>query len=229
MRETPSAPWREVIGVVGDDRDDGVDQKAPATIYWPLIVKKYWGRDDFAQSTYSYVIRSSRTGTPGFLDEVRRAVWSVNPDLPVARVTTLQELYEKSMARTSFTLVMLAIAGSMALLLGLVGIYGVISYSVSQRTREIGIRIALGAENGEVRRLFVRHALVLTAIGVALGLCGAAALTRAMKTLLFEISPVDPLTYAAVALALLVAAILASYLPARRATLVDPASALRAE
>ena len=121
-------------------------------------------------ATLVYVIRSPRTGSSGFVNEVGRAVWSVNPNLPLASVRTLQEIYDASMARTSFTLVMLAIAGGMALLLGVAGIYGVISYSVSQRTREIGIRMALGAQRGRSRGMFVSHGLRLAAIGVACGL-----------------------------------------------------------
>ena len=133
------------------------------------------------------------------------------------------------MARTSFTLAMLSLASGMALALGLVGIYGVMSYSVSQRTREIGIRIALGAQAQEVRRMFLGHGLMLAGIGVAFGIAAALGATRLMKSLLFEISPADPATYAAVAATLVVAALLASYLPARRATRIAPLDALRAE
>jgi ABC-type antimicrobial peptide transport system permease subunit len=133
------------------------------------------------------------------------------------------------MARTSFTLVMLAIAGSMALALGIIGIYGAISYAVSQRTREIGIRLALGAQKSGLQWMFVRSALVLTAVGVAIGIGTAAGLMQLMKSLLFGISPLDPLTYIAVPLVLTASAALASYLPARRAAAVDPVEALRAE
>jgi ABC-type antimicrobial peptide transport system permease subunit len=147
----------------------------------------------------------------------------------VASVRTLQEIYNKSLARTSFTLVMLAIAGAMALLLGVVGIYGVISYSVSQRTREIGIRMALGARKEELTRMFVGQGLRLALIGVACGLLAAVGLTRLMKSLLFEVNPLDPATFAAVAMGLVLAASLASYLPALRATTVDPMEALRAD
>ena len=153
----------------------------------------------------------------------------MNPDLPIADVRTVQEIYDRSMARTSFTLVMLSIAAGMALLLGIVGIYGVISYTVSQRTREIGIRIALGAPQQSVRQMFVRQGLLLTAIGVACGIAAAAALTRLMKALLFEVSPLDPVTYVAVSVILAVAALLASYIPARRATTIEPVEALRVE
>jgi len=141
----------------------------------------------------------------------------------------MQDLYDQSVARTSFTLVILGIAGAMALALGIVGIYGVISYSVSQRSREIGIRLALGAQQGELKRMFVSHGLVLASIGVGIGLVAAAGLMRLMKSLLFGISPLDPLTYASVPFILAVATVLASYLPARRAAAVDPVEALRAE
>jgi ABC-type antimicrobial peptide transport system permease subunit len=124
---------------------------------------------------------------------------------------------------------MLAIGGAMALVIGLIGIYGVISYSVSQRWREIGIRVALGARRRELARLFVAHGFVLALIGVACGLAGAAALTRVLVSLLFGVNPLDPLTYAAVSLGLLVASIVASYIPTLRAMSVDPIDALRAE
>ncbi|MBZ5627095.1 MAG: ABC transporter permease [Acidobacteriia bacterium] len=229
VRENPKGAWREIVGVVGNERDDGADQKAPAVIYWPIMVKNFWDMPVRVQRTMAFAIRSSRTGSGGFLNEVRQAVWSVNSDLPIASVRTAGEIYAKSMARTSFTLVMLAIASGMALLLGVVGIYGVIAYSVSQRTREIGIRMALGASQESVRRMFVRHGLWLTGIGVGCGVAGAAALTRLMSTLLFEVSPLDPTTYGAVAVVLVAAALLATYLPARRATAIEPVDALRAE
>jgi ABC-type antimicrobial peptide transport system permease subunit len=160
---------------------------------------------------------------------VQQAIWAVNPSLPPSDVRTLEEIYKKSMARTSFTLLMLAIAGGMALLLGVVGIYGVISYSVSQRTREIGIRMALGARRGELTRLFVGNGLQLVGIGAAIGLAVAAALMRFMQSLLFEVSPLDPTTYVAVTVTLVAAALVASYIPALRATMIDPMEALRAD
>jgi ABC-type antimicrobial peptide transport system permease subunit len=141
----------------------------------------------------------------------------------------MNEIYSKSMARTSFTLTMLAIAGSMALALGIIGIYGVISYAVAQRTREIGIRLALGAQKNELKWMFVRSALMLTVIGVAIGIAAAAALTQSMKSLLFGITPLDPLTYVTVPFVLVAAAALASYLPARRAASINPVEALRVE
>jgi len=144
-------------------------------------------------------------------------------------VRTMKDLYDHSLARSSFALVMLAIAGSMALAIGIIGIYGVISYTVSQRTREIGIRLALGAQQNSITRMFVQHALVLSGIGAAIGLAAAFGLMRLMSSLLFGISPRDPLTYIVVPIALVIVAAFASYLPARRAAAVDPANTLRAD
>jgi len=229
IRETHNSLWREVVGVVGDEREEGLDKPAPPVAYWPMLMAKFEDGDPSVRRSIWYVVRSRRTGTAGFADEVSRAVWAINPNLPLATIRTVDEIVAKSMARTSFTLVMLAIAGTMALLLGAAGIYGVMSYAVSQRTREIGIRMALGAERRAVTRMFVRHGLALTAIGVACGLAAALALTRLMTSLLFEVSAIDPLTYAAVCAALAASALVASYLPALRATLVNPVTALRAE
>jgi predicted permease len=224
------APFREVIGVVQDVRDNGVHNPAPATVYWPSMGESpYQAGQTTITRTVTFVVRSARAGTEGFLNEVRQAVWSVNANLSLASVRTLQEIYDQSMARTSFTLVMLGIAGAMALVLGIIGIYGVISYAVSQRTREIGIRLALGAQQGELKRMFVRHGLVLAGVGVAIGLGAAVGLTRLMSSLLFGISPMDPATYIAMPMLLVMAASLASYLPARRAAAVDPVEALKAE
>jgi predicted permease len=229
IHENPKAPWREIIGVAGDERDNGVDQKAPTIVYWPMMIENFWGEPLMVRRGESFAIRSSRTNSSGFLAEIRRAVWSVNANVPIAEVRTVKEIYDKSLARTSFTLLMLAIAAGMALLLGVVGIYGVISYSVSQRTREIGIRMALGAQQRSLRRMFVRHGLWLTSIGVVCGLVAALAVTRLMSALLFQISPLDPITYLAVPVVLVAAALLASYVPARRATVIDPIEALRVE
>ena len=221
--------WREIVGVVGNMYDNGVHEPAPTIVYWPFLMSKFWGQERFVTRSLTYVVRSERTSTDAFLAQVRQAVWSVNGSLPLALVRTLQEVYERSMARTTFALVMLAIAGGMALLLGLIGIYGVISYAVSQRTREIGIRMALGIDHNQVRRMFVWHGLVLAAIGIAVGVGVAAGVTRLMASMLFNVSPLDGATYGAVSLVLGTAAGLASYLPARRAAALDPVEALRAE
>ena len=230
LTEDPDLPWREVIGVVQNVSEKGVQEKAPETVYWPPIVENLFGRGPAQPArVVTFVIRSERAGTQAFLDEVRRAVWSVNGNLPVASVRTMQEVYDKSLAHTSFTLVMLGIAGGMALALGIVGIYGVIAYIVAQRTREIGIRIALGAQRGEVARMVLRQGALMALAGVCLGAGAALALTRLMRGLLFGVTEHDPLTFAAVAALLMLIALLASYLPARRAMHVDPIVALRYE
>ncbi|MGC2618093.1 MAG: FtsX-like permease family protein, partial [Acidobacteriaceae bacterium] len=230
FQEYPSMPWHEVVGVVQDVRENGVDQVSPATVYWPSLLGYAKQPDTLGVwRTVYFAMRSQRAGTPAFINEMQRAVWSVNGNLPVADVCTMQDIYGDSMARTSFTLVMLGIAGVMALALGILGIYGVISYAVSQRTREIGIRMALGAKKSELAWMFVKSALVLTVVGTAVGLGAAVGLMRLMRTLLFGISPLDPLTFMAVPVALVAAAALASYLPARRTAAVDPVEALRTE
>jgi predicted permease len=220
VREGMKDSWREIIGVVADVRSDGADQKPPTTTYWPIIMKNFWGEETFIQRRAVFAIRSPRAGSESFIKEIRQAVWSVNPDVPLAAIRTMEQVYRGSMARSSFTLVMLAIAGGMALLLGVIGIYGVISYSVSQRTREMGIRIALGAQQKGLTAMVVRHGVLLAA---------AAGVTRIMSSMLFEIHPVDPITYAAVSVGLLSAAAAASYIPAHRASAVNPVEALRAE
>jgi predicted permease len=221
--------WREVIGVVADVHDDGVNKEASSSVYWPLIMDRFEGNPTTVRRGVALALRSPRAGSESFLKEVREAVWSVNPNLPLAAVHTVDHFYKQSMARTSFTLIMLGVAGSMALLLGVVGIYGVIAYSVSQRRREIGIRMALGAQQQVLTNMFVRHGLWLTGIGVVCGLAAAIVVMRLMSSLLFKVSPVDPLTYTTVSLGLVLTAFLASYLPSRRTSAVDPVEALRAE
>ena len=229
IRVSTKDDWREIIGVVGDVYDDGVSKPATTSVYWPLLMNHFESDDSFAFRDVAFVLRSSRTGSESFLNEVRQAVWSMNPNLPLADVHALDFFYKRSMARTSFTLIMLGVAGSMALLLGVVGIYGVIAYSVSQRTREIGIRMALGAQQKTLTGMFLRHGLALTGIGVACGLAVAIVVMRLMSSLLFKVSPVDPVAYGAASIGLVATAFLASYLPSRRVSTVDPAEALRAE
>jgi predicted permease len=221
--------WREIIGVVADVHDDGVNEAASSSVYWPVMMDRFEGQKEMLRRGIAFAIRSPRAGSESFLKEVRQTVWSVDANVPLAEVHTLGYFYTESMARTSFTLVMLAVAGGMALLLGIVGIYGVIAYSVSQRTREIGIRMALGAQRQTLISMFVRHGLLLTGIGIVCGLVGAFAVMRLMASLLFNVSPLDPVTYGAVTIGVVVTAYLACYLPSRRAATIDPVDALRAE
>ncbi len=221
--------WREIIGVTRDVHEDGVNNPPPPTVYWPLIQDHFEGQPENVRRNVAYFIRSPRAGSADFMNEVQRMVWSVDSDLPLADATTLGVLFTKSMARTSFTLVMLCVAGSMALLLGIVGIYGVISYAVSQRTREIGIRMALGARRETLTAMFVRQGLWLAGIGVAIGLVTSFLTMRLMASLLFNVSPLDPWTYTVATACVIAIAWLACYLPSRRAAIVNPVNALRAE
>jgi predicted permease len=223
-------PWHEIVGVVEDVRMNGLDQAPPTTVYWPLLNRDlYRDLPVFFVRAITVAVRTDQAGSASFARELESAVWSVNADVAVARVRTMAEFYDRSLARTSFTLVMLAIAGAAALVLGVVGLYGVISYAVSQRRREIAIRLALGAPQDRVVRTFVRYGAGLAAIGVAIGLGAAAVLTRLMGTLVYDVGTIDPPTYLLVAVLLTAAAALASWVPARRAAAVDPAEVLNAE
>ena len=231
VRQFSSMPWQEVIGVVEDVRVHGVDKSAPPIIYWPAMLNDpYTTKPTIdAPNSVTFAIRSTHAGEQDFMNRLQSAVWSVNSDLPLANIRTMQDIYSRSQARTSFTLLMLAIAGFMGLGLSLVGVYGVISYAVSQRTREIGIRLALGAQRRELRWMFVRSALVLAGFGIAVGLIAASALVQLMKALLFGVSPLDPWTFIVVPVVLAAAAVLASHVPAGRASRLDPMVALRYE
>jgi predicted permease len=229
VRVSTKDDWREVIGVVTDVHSLGMTIPTHPTIYWPLQLKNFESQKLSIRRSVAFVIRSPQAGSGNLMREVRQAVWSVDANLPVYSAHTVAYFYQRSISRTSFTLVMLAIAGAMALLLGTVGLYGVIAYSVTQRTREIGIRMALGAQEGQLTGMFVRQGLLLTALGVVCGLAAAIAAMRLMSSLLFHVSTVDPLTYAVATVGLVAAALLASYVPSRRARSVDPVVALRAE
>jgi predicted permease len=212
--------WYEIVEVVGDERSNGVNRPPPVTVYLPMA-------GDFISRNMSYVIRATRVGAPGFLRELQQAVWSIRPGVPLGNVRTLDGILAQSMAQTSFAMVMLAIAAGVALLLAVVGVYGVVSYIATERTHEVGIRMALGAQRGDVLGLFLRQGLALTLAGVALGIGAAMLLTPVMSALLYGIGPTDPMTYAGVAIALGAVTLFATYLPARRAYGVEPVIALR--
>jgi predicted permease len=227
VRASPGDPWREIVGVVRNVRDNGMHLDSPRIVYFPALVDRFWGAPTLSFQTATFLIRSPRAGTEGFLRDVHTAVWAVNRNLPLAEIRTLDESSRRSLARTSFALVMLAIAGGMGLLLGAIGIYGVIAYVASQRTAEIGIRLALGARASQVRSQFLREGLRLATAGVVIGLAAAAGLTRWMSSLLFGVNRLDPLTYLVVTVVLVAVAMVAVYLPAWRASRKDPIAALR--
>jgi predicted permease len=222
-------PWREVIGVVQSVHEYALYEEPPSVAYWPVFMENMFNQPVIGTRAIAFAIRSARAGTASLIEEVRQAVWSVNGSLPVAIEGTMEAPYAGSLARTSFTLVMLAIAGAMALALSVVGIYGVIAYVVSQRTREIGIRSALGAEPRQLEKMFLLHGLALSAAGAVVGLVAAMALGRLMSSLLFGVGPTDPAAYVAAVVVTIAAAALASYMPARRAATIDPIETLRAE
>ncbi len=229
IRVASTDDWREVIGVASDVYDDGVSQEPVSMVYWPMIQNRFEGDAVSLRRSATFIVRTPRAGTEALQKDLRQAVWSVNPNLPLFSVQTLGELYRRSMARTSFMLTLLGVAGSMALLLGVVGLYGVIAYSVSQRTNEIGVRMALGAQPSLLIGMFLRDGLRLILVGVVCGVGGALAAVRLMSALLFQVSPVDPATYLLVSAGLIVTSLLATYLPSRRAASINPAIALRGE
>ncbi len=230
IHEANAGPrWREVVGVVENVRDDGALKPAPKTVYWPFAMENFNGTALNVQRNAAFAVRSPAAGTESFVKQVRAAVASIDSNLPVTGIGTLQDIYQRTTAQTSFALAMLGIAGSMALVLCVIGVYGVMDYAVAQRRREVGIRMALGAPATAVKRMFLRQGLLLAAAGMALGLAAAAVLSRLMSSLLFGVAPLDPATYAAATAFLTLAALAATYLPARRAASVDPMETLRGE
>ena len=213
-------PSFTIVGVVGDIKSDGFDAPSAPHIYLP--VRQSPG--------YSSVVFLRSAGNPEALGEsIRHEVQSIDPNIPVFSVRTMDQIIARSMAERRFALQLLGIFAGVALLLAAIGIYGVMAYSFSQRTHEIGIRIALGAQRVDIFRMAVGEGMQLVAIGLAIGLVGAAALTRSARTMLFDVSPADPITFSAISATLAAVAFLACYVPARRATRVDPLVALRDE
>jgi len=223
--------WFEVVGVVENMHDDGANKPAPAIVYFRSGVydPDQPGRKPAVRRGLTLAIRSSRTGTQSLLREIASAIHSVNPNLPVAQVRTLNDVYRHSMARTSFTLILLGIAGIMALALAIIGVYGVLAYAVGKRRREVGIRVALGAQPNQIKNLFVRRGIVLASVGSVAGLSTAMGLSRWVSSLLFGVTALDPATYVVSASTVCAAALIASYIPARRASQLDPMSSLRAD
>jgi putative ABC transport system permease protein len=223
FRRHDQAPWATIVGVVSDVRRSGKTGQINPQVYFP------------AAQTASYPVRLSEfafrsAGDPKQLvTAIQQQVWAIDKDLPVTNVRTYEEIISQSVSERRFQTMLLGLFASLALILAMVGIYGVISYSVSQRTPEIGIRMALGATRGGILRMVVGRAMLLIGVGIVVGGAGAFALSRYLKSLLFEVKPGDPWTYASIALLLAIVALAASLVPARRATRVDPMIALRYE
>jgi predicted permease len=230
----PIAKWFTIVGVVGDVREQGLHQKPVEAVYYSVRRMNPdgdgGGGGEWVPRDFALVVKAKPGVDPaGLVGAVRQAVWSIDPKLPLASVRTMEKVVERSMARTSFTMLLLGIGAVVALLLGAVGIYGVISYIVSQRTQEIGVRMALGAQRGDVSGMVMKEGLLLAVLGIGAGLAFSLLATRLMKALLYEVSATDPATFAAVPLLLALVALLASYLPARRAAGIEPLEAMRYE
>jgi len=216
---TPEQPvWREIVGVVGDVHANGLSNDTPNEVYTPTT--------QFSQNQLTLIVRSN-INAPSLLPSIRRTVAAIDPLLPLARVLTMEEAIGRSLSLPRFNMWLLTLLGGTGLILAIVGIYGVISYFVTQRTRELGVRMALGASTASVRWMIVRQGLVLGALGVAIGSAVSYGATRLMRSQIFGITAHDPLTFALVAVILVATAVAASYLPARRATRIDPLEALR--
>jgi predicted permease len=209
-----------IVGVAGDVRNDGPEDEPKPEFYY-----------SYFQNRLSAMVMAIRTSVEpaSLIPAVRREMWSEDKDLPLANISTLEQLLSKTTAQRRFNLLLLGLYSGLALILAVVGIYGVVSYAVSQRTHEIGVRMALGAQQGDVRKLVIRQGMIPVVAGIAIGLSGALALTRLMKSLLFGVSATDPLTFVGLSLLLIVVALVACWIPARRATKVEPLLALRYE
>jgi putative ABC transport system permease protein len=218
--DNPNPDWYEIVGVVGDVKQYGLDRATPLQTYEPFT----------QQTSSSMTIVARAADDPANLTSaIRNAVLQIDKEQPIANIRTLDRILSTSIAQQRFSMLLLGVFAAVAMLLAAIGIYGVLSYSVTQRAHEVGIRMALGAGRRDVLRLMIGHGMLLTLIGVAAGLAAAFALTRLMSALLFDVSATDPITFGLIALLLVTVALLACWIPARRATKVDPIVALRIE
>jgi putative ABC transport system permease protein len=223
--DTTALGWERIVGVVESTRDHGLRDDPLELVYHPLLGPH--GEQGWSTPSLTYVVR---TQNPlALVGPVREAVRAVDPNLPVAGIRTMESVVADSILRLTFTALSLGIAALMALILGAVGLYGVLSYVVSQRTQEIGVRMALGAQRGQVQGMVVASGAKLAGLGLVLGVVGAGALTRLLQGLLYGTEPLDPVTFSGMSLLLLGVGLLASWLPARRAAGVDPAASMRME
>jgi predicted permease len=218
--------WYDIVGVVGAVRQAGLEEPATEIIYYPLMPLHFATEaDPIFFTSLSLAVRTS-VPPSSLIGPVSAAVRSIETDVPLTSIRTMEEIVTRASARTAFSMALLVIAAGVALALGVVGLYGVISYMVSRRTREIGIRMALGADRGRVSRMVLRQGLGVAVVGIALGLAGAVAVTRLLGSMLYEVSATDPVTLAVVSVLLLAVAMIASYVPARRAARVDVVEAV---
>ncbi|MEM9553661.1 MAG: ABC transporter permease [Acidobacteriota bacterium] len=232
----PEPPfYYEIVGVAADVRDDGVREESPAMVYWPLAPRAFWrgtgAEDRFVWRSQSFAIRNHHSQDPYFLRQVQDAIWEINPNLALFRTASLERLAQRdpSVAGTLFMTRLLTLASGIALLLGVVGVYGLISSSVAQQARELGIRMAFGASAGNVQRIVLTRGLTLCALGLPLGLCLSLGLQVALGPLLFGVGGNDPATLALASCGLLAVVLAASYFPARRAAAIDPIRVIRAD
>jgi hypothetical protein len=226
LRPSINGAWFTIVGVVGDVHLHTLDQPAEEAIYFPMVTPS--GDSAYAERYMTLLVRSEASGAT-LMPSIRRIVHDLDPALPTYGEHSMTDIVDIATARTRFTMLLLGLASAIALLLGAVGIYGVMAYGVSVRQREIGVRMALGARPGDVSWMISRQGMVLAGVGIAIGLGASIALTRFLRGLLYDVSPMDPVALVGAAVSLLAVTLLASWIPARRAAAVDPADALRAE
>jgi putative ABC transport system permease protein len=220
-RGTGAPQWIEIVGVAGDVKHFGLDQPEQPALYWPYAQSlQPWKR-------WMQIVVRTASSSPAMKAAIKKQIWTVDQQVPITGVSTMSEVMAESYAARRFSMLLLSIFAAVAMALAAVGIYGVTSYAVSQRTHEIGIRMALGAQAGDVLRLIVRQGLTVIGAGLLVGIAASLALTRLMMALLYQVTPSDPITFGCIAALLGVVAFFACYLPARRATRVDPMEALR--
>jgi len=215
-----TTPWLKVVGVVGRIKQDRLDGESRIALYHP--------HTQYPTRAMNVTLRS-KAGSASLAAAVRDELRRLDPELPVYGLRTMVERVDASLARRRFSMLLLSLFAALALTLGTIGTYGVLAYQVSQGTRELGIRLALGATPRRLLAFVLREGMVVALVGVAVGMAAALALTRAMRSLLFEVGAADPLTFLTVSGVLLLAALAACYLPARRAAAVDPVTSLRSE
>lgn len=215
--------WMTIVGVAGDVKHSGLNQPVDPAVYAPF------SQNDEAWRRWMTLVIRTRVPVGALVEDVKKQVWSLDSQIPVSSIQSMDDLLAVSVAQQRFNMLLLGIFAALAVALAGVGIYGMIAYRVSQRTREIGVYIALGAQHRDILRLVMKDGVKLALLGIVLGLAGAIALTRVMVSLLFEVKPTDPATLLGVASLLAAVALLACYIPARRALNIHPMTALRCE